>query len=398
MAATISKRNFLKLTATGAATALFAGTEALAGQSAESGAKKTILRTLGNTGLKVPVVGAGVLPVENITLCRKIFDSGIRHIDSAYEYHSGRNDEMVGRMVKEFGRKKYTLTTKVLLPQDEKTGQYTTEATFDAFMKQLGVSLSRLGTDYVDVLYLHKPATRAAALNEHMLRGLRKAKESGMARHIGLSTHSNQVEIIDAAIESKLYEVVLAGYNYRADAIVKPAIEKATAAGLGVVAMKVFAGVNREVYWESDKSNKPAALKWVLNDANVATAIVTIKSFDELELLTPMLSNINLTEADKATIDSALQEASLYCTGCYTCKQQCPFGQPVPDMMRAYMYAYGYGNSLKARQTLSRANADANPCQQCETCRVSCPERFDIRAKVLDITRLKDIPTEFLAG
>lgn len=397
----MNKRGFLKLTTAGVAAAIVPSTlsQAAINSSGTNNRKTGVLsRTLGNTGLKVPIVGAGILPVENINLCRKIFASGINHIDSAWEYHAGRNDEMVGKMLKEFGRKKYTISTKVLLPQDEKTGQYTADATYDAFMTQLDLTLSRLATDYVDILYLHKPLSRAAALNENMLKGLRKAKESGLARHIGLSTHSNQVELIDAAIESNFYEVVLAGYNYRADAIVRPAIERAASAGLGIVAMKVFAGVNSEVYWESDQSNKPAALKWVLNDPNVATAIVTFRSFEELELLTPMLKDISISEQEKGILETARRQQGIYCVGCQTCKNQCPHQQPIPDMMRAYMYAYGYKNPLKARKTLVRINASDAPCQLCNECIVDCPEKFDIKNKIIDIARITQIPEDFLVG
>ena len=72
-----------------------------------------------------------------------------------------------------------------------------------------------------------------ASLNEDMLKGLQLAKQQGKARFLGISNHGNQVEMIDAAIESKMYQVLLLGYNFRQDSILKPALERANKAGLG---------------------------------------------------------------------------------------------------------------------------------------------------------------------
>jgi hypothetical protein len=402
MSKILNKRDFLKIALAGTSAAVLPALSFgrnnkidIPGEPLQN--KKTIFRTLGNTGIKVPIIGSGILPVNNINLCRKIFSSGMTNIDSAWDYQEGKNDEMVGKMLKEFGRDNYIVSTKVLLPQDQKTGLYTKKATTDAFLAQLDVSLSRMGIDHVDILYLHKPSNRACVLNEEMLKGLRKAKESGKARFTGISSHGNQVEVLDAVIESKFYDVALVGYNYRADAIVKPAIERATAHGLGIVAMKVFAGGNTNEWWESHAALKTSALKWVLNNENIHTAIVTMRGYDDLDMFLPLLQDISISDDEKNSLQALKEKPGLYCYGCGQCLAQCPENLPVPDMMRACMYAYGYKNAHKAKRVVDQLSLSSELCSHCQTCMVNCLAGFDIKEKVRDIARLKDIPIGFLS-
>jgi len=398
----LNKRDFLKIALAGTSAAVLPALSfgrnnniTIPGESLQD--KRIMCRTLGNTGIKVPIIGSGILPVNNINLCRKIFGSGMTHIDSAWEYQGGKNDEMVGKMLKEYGRDNYVVSTKVLLPQDQKTGLYTKKATTEAFLAQLDVSLSRMGIDRVDIVYLHKPSNRASVLNEEMLNGLRKAKESGKARFAGISSHSNQVEVLDAAMESKFYEVALVGYNYKADAIVKPAIERATRNGLGIVAMKVFAGGNTNEWWESHAALKTSALKWVLNNENIHTAIVTMRGYDDLDMFLPLLQDISISDDERNSLQALKEKPGLYCYGCGQCLTQCPENLPLPDLMRACMYVHGYKNAQKAKGVIDQLTLSSRLCDHCETCRVNCTAGFDVKAKVRDIARLKDIPMEFLS-
>jgi hypothetical protein len=62
------------------------------------------------------------------------------------------------------------------------------------------------------------------------------------------------------------------------------------------------------------------------------------------------------------------------------------------------MYAFGYGNPSKARNTLDYVDFSQVPCIQCESCKVNCASGFDIKRKVIEIAKLKDVPEEFLVG
>jgi predicted aldo/keto reductase-like oxidoreductase len=67
-------------------------------------------------------------------------------------------------------------------------------------------------------------------------------------------------------------------------------------------------------------------------------------------------------------------------------------------MMRAYMYAYGYGSARMAKELVARAGINASPCVGCHTCTVSCPKGFAVRERIADVARLQSMPEEFLSG
>ena len=71
-----------------------------------------------------------------------------------------------------------------------------------------------------------------------------KLKQQGKVRFFGVTTHTNQAEVIDALVKDpeKFFDTVLVAYNFKTETSVKEAIARAKAAGLGVIAMKVQTG------------------------------------------------------------------------------------------------------------------------------------------------------------
>ncbi len=68
----------------------------------------------------------------------------------------------------------------------------------------------------------------------------------------------------------------------------------------------------------------------------------------------------------------------------------------IPTMMRSYIYAYGYKNPAKAKETLQFLDLSNLDCNRCPTCHVQCTMGFDVRDKVIDIARIKHVPKDFL--
>jgi len=85
----------------------------------------------------------------------------------------------------------------------------------------------------------------------------------------------------------------------------------------------------------------------------------------------------------------------LYCQQCGSCLPQCPKGLPIPELMRSYMYAYGYRNLEAAHGEVAALGLPADPCGDCGSCRVACVSGFDVRDKVTDIARIAAMPAEF---
>jgi len=388
----VDRKGFIKKSFAGAAGLAFVGSARASlhhpEPSPQQPERKMIYRTLGKTGLKLPVVSMGVMNSDNPALIAAALDNGIIYLDTAHSYMRGRNEEIIGGVLKGRPRDSFVIATKVGV-----RGSGTPEETEKAFADMFDLSLKRLGLDYVEILYSHDVSSRAATLNEPILNALQAAKKSGKARFVGVSTHSGQPEVIQAAIDSKVYDVVLAGYNFTDNGrgIVKEAIAKGAKAGLGIVAMKTLGGGRRGAPAVSAK----AALKWVLQDTNVHTAIPGFTTFDQMHTDLSVMEDLALTRQEQEDLNLQGSIPGLYCLGCDTCAGQCPKGLPIPDLMRAYMYTYGYRNLGAAQDLLLSLDVPSDPCRDCRDCPVKCAKGFDVADRISDVVRLKDVPTSF---
>ncbi|MEI2698194.1 MAG: aldo/keto reductase [Microthrixaceae bacterium] len=307
-------------------------------------AKQVLRRTLGRTGLSLPVVSMGVMNADNPNLVRAALEGGIVHFDTAHGYQRGRNEEMLGDVFRGAKRESFTLATKVSPPGlDRRTGVFAAETRPEPFLDMFHLSLKRLQMDHVDILFLHNVSRRDAVLFEPILKALLQLKKEGKTRFIGVSTHGNEPEVIRAAAESRAYDVVLTSYNFKQNhhAEVRAACMEASKAGVGIIAMKTQAGV----YFDREKTrpiNMVAALKWALQEDFVTTAIPGFTTFDQLNTDLAVLENLRMTDAERQDLAGAAKLSGLYCQQCGTCAPQCPQDLPIPDLMRGYMYAAGY--------------------------------------------------------
>ena len=357
--------------------------------------KKFAYRPLGKTGIKLPVINMGVMNTNDPSLVKVALDSGMVMLDTAQTYQRGQNEGMIGEVLKARSRDAFVLATKARLPSDQKTGLYTEEATEGAFMKKVDVSLKNLGLDYVDIYYHHNVWKRESALYEPILKALEKVKKEGKARFVGITTHMNEPEVIQAAIDSKVYDVVLTSYNFQQKhyAEIRGAIARAAQAGLGIVGMKAIRAGNRQ---EPTVKSAASALKWVLQDPNVSTIVPGFTTFDEMSIDIAVAENPLLTDPEKKDLEKVASVSGLYCQGCRECLGQCPEHLPIPDLMRAYMYTYAYRNVVHAQETVLSLNLPARVCEDCGQCPVKCSIGFNVSAKIRDVVRLREIPTEFL--
>ena len=404
----LGRRSFLKKGLTGLAAvgavpgAVKAAALAEAGtrQAAAGAPGKPIVRTLGKTGLKIPVVSMGVMNADNPAVVQAALDSGITMLDTAHVYQRGRNEQMIGQVIKGRPRDSYMIFTKVPNPQGGRGAVpgLSGEALQKAFLDMFDLSLQRLGLDHVEVFYLHNLSTAEQAQNPDMMEALQKAKKSGKARFIGVTTHSNEPTVIRAAVEAKFYDVVLTAFNFRQDhrAEVSKAMAEAVAAGVGIVAMKTQAGA----YWDKEKQrpiNMRAALKWALNDPSVTTAIPGFTTFDQLKENFSVVTDLTLTADELKDLRLGEQAAGLYCQQCGQCLQGCAKGLPIPDLMRSYMYAYGYRNLGLAHELVGSLDIAEDPCGSCASCSAVCAKGFDVADRVRNISRLRNVPGDFFA-
>lgn len=394
----MKRRNFFISGLAGAAGVTLLGNRALAGE-VKNDEGEIVHRTLGKTGIRVPVVSFGVMRSDNSSLVKAAYEGGMKLFDTAHGYMNGRNEEMLGGFFSTVPRDSFFLATKVKpAGVDSRTGLPSRDTTAESFISMFDLSLSRLKMDYVDILYMHAGESVEMVRHKETVRAMLDLKKQGRVRFIGISTHKNEPLVINTMVEDGIWDVVLTSYNYRQTYIdeMNSAISNAAAAGMGVVAMKTMAGgwLDRE---RTRPVNVQAALRWVISNPGVHTTIPGITAFDQLETDLRVMRDVALTEQEKAELMAEASLQGLYCNACSNCVPGCPNNLPIPELMRAYMYAYGYRSPAMASELLSSTVAGANPCSGCQTCTASCVRGFDIREKITDISRLVNVPSDFLS-
>jgi len=335
-------------------------------------------RVLGRTGLKVTTVGFGCMITSDPTVIERAADTGINLFDTARGYQGGNNERMVGSALK-MKRKNVIISTK--------TGAATRQGALD----HLDTSLRELGTDYVDIWYLHGKGSIASVTDE-LLEAQETARKAGKIRFSGVSTHSGHADLIPGLIKSGRIDVLLTTYNFTMDPSMTALVDAARKAGMGVVAMKVMAGGYRKV-----KPGDPlygifqrdgafvAALKWVLKNPHVDSTIPSMTDIDQLDENLKAMADA-FTGSDQKVLARYLDHIRpLYCRMCGACAGSCPKGVPVSDVLRYLTYAEGYGQFALGRDHFRAlpAEAQAVRCDLCPSCAIECPNGVRVAERLI---------------
>jgi len=361
--------------------------------SAESTSGAMLQRTLGRTGITLPIVSMGVMNADVPGVVRRAYELGIRHFDTAAVYQNGRNEEMVGSVVKEMGiRDKVIISTKL---GTRASFQNTAEAKH-GLIDRFDASLKRLQMDHVEILYHHGVDSAEHAKSEAQIEVLQALKKQGKTRFIGISTH-DAVPVLNAVIPLNVFDVALVTINYTMahDAEKLATIERAAKAGIGIVAMKTQAGgtvrPDSKLPKELPPESQTALLKWVLNHDYIATAIPGFTSYEQLEQDFSVVRNLAYTEPEKRFLgDKAFVAQAEFCQQCGQCREDCPQRVDIPALMRSHMYAVQYRNVGMARHVLAKSEPGRGlaACRACASCRAQCRNSVQIARK---ITQLKEL-------
>jgi len=360
---------------------------------------KLAFRALGKTGLKVTSLSFGCMTTSDASVIEHAADVGIVHFDTARAYQNGNNERMVGAALKG-RRQKVVISSKSL----GKTGQ---EALAD-----LDTSLRELGTDYLDIWYLHMK-NEPAEVTGDLLEAQRIAKKAGKIRFAGVSTHFNMDRMLRYLAKQGQTDVALTTYNFAMRSVaadmntntsapktdMTAAIREARKSGMGIVVMKTLAGGTTRVqrgdrlYGAEPQTlvkrlSQPgaplAAIKWALRNESVDTAIVCMTDHDQLQENLRAMSE-PYTEKDETLLSEQLALIGpVYCRMCGACEGVCEKGVPVADMLRFLSYAEGYGQFAMARERFLALpeNVRSIRCVDCASCSVNCSYSVRVKERV----------------
>jgi predicted aldo/keto reductase-like oxidoreductase len=401
-----SRRKFLKnatgLVATGfVANAAFGNT--ISNMQPADEKKEMIFRTLGRTGLKIPIVSMGVMNSNNPNLLKVGWQLGIRHFDTAWIYQGGNNEKMVGSVIKELNidRKEVIITTKIVIDRSLWQPE-ASEARKKQFLERFAQSLERLQMSYVDILMLHDVGQVEQINDPAILSAMQELKDQGKIRFAAFSTHVYWPEILTAAADKGFYDVVLLALNYSManDEASLIAMKYAESRGIGMIAMKTQCQqawykqnlpADAQKFYEGSIMHS-ALLKWVLKHESISTAVPGFTTFEQLQADVDVAYNLEYTQEERKFLEDhnvklAIQSVCRFCSGC---KGTCPNGVDIPSLMRTHMYATGYGNMHMTKSTFSNIEAGKglDACSLCPECVAQCRHSVEIAARIDELKSL----------
>ena len=318
--------------------------------------------TLGSTGICVNKNGFGALPIQRISkdaavsLVRRAYDCGMRFFDTARFYTD--SEEKLGEAFEGI-RGQVFLATK------------TTALTEKEFWKDLETSLGNLKTEYVDLYQFHNPPfCPRPGDGSGLYEAMRKAKEQGKVRHIGITNH--RLQVAHEAIDSGLYETLQFPFCYLSTEHELELVEKCRAANMGFLAMKGLSG--------GLLTNSAAAYAYMSQFEHVLP-IWGIQRENELdEFLSYIKNPPEMTEEMRAVIEKDKEElGSDFCRACGYC-MPCPVGIEINTCARMSQLIRRSPSHLQLTPEVQEKMKKVEECRHCGACKKKCPFGLDTPA------------------
>lgn len=329
---------------------------------------------------------------EAIAMIRRAIDGGVTYVDTAYGYHGGRSEVVVGRALAGGYRERVMLADKLpvwLTKEPADFGRIFTEQT------------ERLGVSTIDLYLLHSldRASWRRVYDMGVLDFLVEQREKGLVRTLGFSFHDDYDafrEIVDA-FDWDFCQIMLNYVDTQYQAGVR-GLEYASSKGLGVVVMeplrggKLAANLPSEVLEilssvHPDWSPAEWALRAVLNWPEVSLVLSGMSTMEQVEQNLKIASEAGPGNLGKAELEALERAREVFmarmrvgCTECGYC-QPCPRGVIIPDIFSIYNTGHMF-NSISSAQrqyaSIVRAEKDASRCVKCGRCEKICPQGLKV--------------------
>ncbi|MGD0584873.1 MAG: aldo/keto reductase [Oryzomonas sp.] len=264
--------------------------------------------------------------------------------------------------------------------------------TKEAIFMDVEASLKALGTDYIDVIQLDANTDKDRIFKSEPREAFTRLKEQGKVRFCGAAVHKNPADVVNALANdtSRFFDTVLVAYNFKSGKGLADAVARAAKTGMGIIAMKTQAGGYATDALGKISPNQ-AALKWILQDPHVATAVPGMRDLSELKEDAAVMG-MSFAAADQRILQrysEAIQPR--YCRMCGGCDGTCPQGVDISTINRALMYAEGSYQSRELALATYREippTASASECLECGECVARCVNGLNIPAKMAQMTQV----------
>lgn len=353
----------------------------------------TELSLLGFGVMRLPVLEDGhtVDEAEAIRMIHYAADNGVNYFDTAYVYHGGESERVLGKALSGGLREKVMIATKLpyWLMKDPSEMQ-----------EKFEESLERLGTSYIDNYLVHDINDGRWDLVQDwkIFDFMAKLKEQGKIRFAGFSYHGESTELFCEVLDKYPWDFVQIQLNYM-DTDIQAGLkgyEYAMKKGIPVIVMEPLKGGKLtdimpptvQKYWDGlggDRTPAEWALRWVANLPGITSILSGMSTFAQVEENVRVLSDAEanvLTDSELKIISQAAEEykklIAYPCTACKYC-MPCKAGIDIPKVMdyRNNQDMYGLTDKIRFEYKMF---VDPKPgsCLKCGNCENECPQGLAI--------------------
>lgn len=359
------------------------------------------LSALGMGAMRLPVINGNDADIDSAAVEEMVacaMENGINYYDTAWGYHNGNSETVMGNALKKYDRDSFYLATK--FPGYDLSNMPKVKEIFE---KQL----EKCGVEYFDFYLFHNVCEMNidAYLDEKfgIYEYLMEQKKNGRIRHLGFSAHGS-CEVMKRFLEAygKDMEFCQIQLNYLdwsfQDA--KGKVELLNSYNIPVWVMEPLRGGRLAKLPEKDAE----ILRDLRSDEGVpAWAFRFLQTLPEVKVILSGMSNleqlkenIRTFETDKLLSEKEMEtllsvaggmlNGTLPCTACHYCTSHCPKGLDIPMLLNLYNEHSFSGGGFLAPMALSAVPQEKQPsaCIGCRSCEKVCPQQIKISEAMAD--------------
>ena len=330
---------------------------------------------------------------ESIRMLRHAIDYGVNYLDTAYVYHDGSSEVVLGNALRDGYRARVKVATKLPVwlvnePAD--------------FHKYLNEQLEHLRTDHIDCYLLHalnQDRWHNIVLKHRLLDEAGKALADGRIRHLGFSIHDEFEVFREIVTSTDLWSFCQIQYNYMdiENQAGMRGLHLAAEKNLAVVVMEPLLGGRlanppddiRQTFQRFPAHHSPAewAFEWLWDQPEVSVVLSGMSAMRQVEENLHAAANARIHAFGPAEQDLIARVRQQYasrtaipCTKCGYC-MPCPNGVHISNAFEIYNYAHLYDDVDTARfkyQVFLTEGQRAANCIDCDICEGLCPQHIPI--------------------
>lgn len=365
------------------------------------------LSLLGFGTMRMPQKPDGTVAEETVKeMVAYAIANGVNYFDTAFPYHGGEAERVIGRALAAYDRSSFFLATKY--PGHQISKSYDPAAVFEEQLKKCGV-------EYFDFYLLHNVYENSIQTYLDPQWGIlpyfKEQKRLGRIKHLGFSCHANMAglkEFLDACGEDMEFCQIQLNYLDWTLQEAKEKYELLTERGIPVWVMEPVRGGRLAKLSEAEEAKLKAARP---AESVAAWGFRFLQELPNVKMILSGMSNMEQMQDNVKTfserkslsqkeIETLLEIAegmkdSIPCTACRYCCDGCPMGLDIPVLLADYNEArfqptVNIGMRIESLPEEKRPSA----CLGCGKCAKVCPQKIDIPKAMQEFTEiLKKLPS-----